>query len=272
MKINFLFLAFFISSISMQIQAQEQPVITTTIQKIGQTEIKVSVVQPKIMRVTNRNKALNYKNLWKQHVNGAAEIEFNNDVIVDKIKLKAGKYLILLFPGNDWKPKNDSMRAFPGNDWSPKDSKIKFPGNDWKPKNDSVKAFPGNDWKPSTDTLNVFPGNDWNIKDSKVKFPGNDWKPKNSKIAFPGNDWSPLNDAMDEFPGNDWLVVFYQNTNSNSKTLDKNLIAAEIMVNPEKIIQPLMNLSANFMYSNPKSIQLTLAWDKTLISIPIHLK
>ena len=241
MKIKFLYLALF-SVFSLQLSAQKLPIVTTAIHKVGQTELKVSLVQPeKVQLNQDKNTTIN-KNQWKQHINGTTEVTFNKDVKINGVKLKAGKYLILLFPGNDWRPSNDAIYA--------------FPGNDWKPKNGSVKKFPGNDWNP---------------KDSKVKFPGNDWKPKNSKIMFPGNDWRPVNNSMDSFPGNDWLVVFYRNLGSKSKKMDKNLIAAELTVGATRLTQPSVNLAANFAYLNNNTIHLNFSWDKTQISIPIDI-
>lgn len=272
MKINMLYYILFIQSISTFTNAQEQLVNTTTIQKIGEMELKVSVNQPKLLKFYQNENLQNYKRQWKKNTNGTTEIEFNKDVTVNNIKIKSGKYLLLLFPGNDWKPANDVVYAFPGNDWKPKDSITKFPGNDWNHKKDSLNTFPGNDWKPKKNTINTFPGNDWNPKNSQVKFPGNDWKPKESKIRFPGNDWKPVNDLMESFPGNDWLIVFYQNTESNSKKLDKNLIAAEIIVSSKRTITPSTNVSANFIYLNINSVQLELSWDKTLLSIPINIR
>ncbi|MBU2939543.1 DUF2911 domain-containing protein [Lacinutrix sp. C3R15] len=241
MKIHLLYYTLFVLCTTAVSRAQEQTVTNITIQKIGETELKTSINLPK-KQTLNHNKGLkNYKNQWKQNANGKTVIEFNNDILVNNIKLKAGKYYILFFPGNDWQPNKDSIAA--------------FPGNDWKPKNNSLIRFPGNDWNP---------------KNSKLKFPGNDWKPRENSIKFPGNDWKPVNKLMESFPGNDWLVVFYRITNSNK--LDKNLIAAELTVDSKKLILPTKNLTANFIYLAPNHIELTLSLDKTLISIPIHIR
>ncbi|QRM87818.1 DUF2911 domain-containing protein [Lacinutrix sp. WUR7] len=257
MKINILYYALFALCISSFASAQEQLIKTTTIQKIGATELKVSTQQPTKLQWHSEKNIEKYKQQWKQNVNGKTEIAFNKDVIINNINIKAGKYLLLIFPGNDWKPANDSLYVFPGNDWKPKDT---------------IANFPGNDWQPTNDVINVFPGNDWNPKNSLVKFPGNDWKPKKSKLRFPGNDWKPVNTLMSSFPGNDWLVVFYKNTGSTSKKLDKSLIVGEVTVASKKRLTPAINLSANFIYLNTNSVQLEISWKKTMLSIPINMK
>lgn len=236
MKIRLLFFAFLLASINTKIAAQQLDVTTTTIHKVGQTELKINLThKTKVKRITDKD-VETYKEQWKQSINGSTEIEFNKDITINNIKIKAGKYLILLFPGNDWKPDNDQVYAFPGNDWKPTDSKVKFPGNDWKPKN------------------------------SKILFPGNDWKPKNSNVKFPGNDWAPLNESMNAFPGNDWLVVFYKKDN---KPFNKNRIVAETTITSKRITQPVLNVLANFIYLNNNAVQLNFTLEKTVIAIPI---
>lgn len=241
MKIKLLFFAFLVANINMKIAAQQLDVTTTTIHKVGQTELKINLTHQKQGKQNTSKNVETYKQQWKQNINGSTEIEFNKDVIVNNINIKAGKYLILLFPGNDWKPGNDQVYAFPGNDWKPTDSKVKFPGNDWTPKN------------------------------SKILFPGNDWKPKSTNAKFPGNDWAPLNESMNAFPGNDWLVVFYKNSSKNNKAFNKKWIVAETTIAPERITQPALNVLANFVYLNDNAVQLNFTLEKTVLAIPIIL-
>lgn len=242
MKIKFIYVALFFICLNTQIKAQKLPVTTTTTHKVGKTALKVNLVQPKTVNFNQNRSVAIYKSQWKHHINGTTEIEFNKNVKINGVNLKAGKYLVLLFPGNDWKPANDA-----------------------------IYAFPGNDWKPKNGNINKFPGNDWNPKDSKIKFPGNDWKPRDSKVKFPGNDWKPVNDSMDSFPGNDWLVVFYRNLGKKSKKFDKSLIAAEITIASTRLVQPHVNLTASFVYLNQNKVNLNISWDKTRISIPIDI-
>jgi len=225
----------------MQITAQQQAVTTTSVQKIGKTELKINLTQQTDIKQNTSKDIESYKKQWKQNINGFTEIEFNKEVTINNTKIKAGKYFILLFPGNDWKPSNDQTYAFPGNDWKPTASKVKFPGNDWKPEN------------------------------SKILFPGNDWTPKNPNIKFPGNDWTPLNASMDAFPGNDWLIVFYKNTGKNNLPFNKKQIVAETVITSKSISQSAPNVLANFIYLNSYTVHLNLTWQKTLISIPILL-
>lgn len=243
MKSFFIYSLLILVATTTEIIAQELSINSTTIQKIGPTELKVNVQQATKKMLIHAKSDVSYRQQWKEQNNGITEIEFNKDVVINAINIKAGKYFLLLFPGNDWKPANDVIYAFPGNDWQPKDN-----------------------------ALHTFPGNDWNPKNSKVKFPGNDWKPKKSKIKFPGNDWTPVNELMESFPGNDWLVVFYKNTGKANKKLDKNLIVAEVVIDSKRQLTPTTNLAAHFIYLNTNSVQLELSWKKTLLSIPINIK
>jgi|GEM_PF-4799634 len=224
--------------------ARQTPTTVTVAQKIGATKVSIAYDKTSILDTKGDDDVTHFKQAWRRNLNGTTIMTIDKPVKINGISLKPGTYSILFFPGNDWVPKEDAIRDFPGNDWSPRNDKLIFPGNDWSPKH------------------------------AVVKFPGNDWKPKQSKTAFPGNDWQPVNELMKDFPGNDWLVVFYLHPKKVKKVKgkwDKNQIAAEIMVHPEQLMQRAKFLNANFVNFNEKGTNITLAWNKTMISIPVEV-
>jgi hypothetical protein len=123
-----LLIMFFVSTTFIQAQIIPQPSPgASASQTVGITEIKLDYSRPGVKGRKVFGELIRYGKIWRTGANTATRISFSNNVKINEMPLKAGKYSIVTIPGEDtweiifsndlevtettYNPKNDALRV-----------------------------------------------------------------------------------------------------------------------------------------------------------------